>query len=50
MQFRAALDGDTAAAREIREAIEGKSTIRAAQEDAPIRIDISAIPFKRELA
>jgi hypothetical protein len=46
--FHAALEGDIAATREIREAIEGKSTIRTDDERPPIRIDISAIPKHRE--
>ena len=52
-QFLAAMAGDTTAMREIREAIEGKATIRVAEESdlpAPRLIDISAIPRKRELA
>ena len=48
--FHAALEGDIAATREIREAIEGKSTIRTDDEQPPIRIDISAIPKFRERA
>lgn len=47
-QFHAALDGDTTAAREIREAIEGKSAIRTEEEVAPVRIDISGIPMSHE--
>ena len=46
--FYAALEGDIAAAtREVREAIEGKSTIRTDEERPLIRIDISAIPKYR---
>lgn len=45
--FDAALEGDIAATREIRKAIEGKSTIRTDEERPPIRIDISAIPQHR---
>jgi hypothetical protein len=42
--FQAALEGDIAATREVREAIEGKTTIRMDDERPPMRIDISAIP------
>jgi hypothetical protein len=45
--FHAALEGDIAATREIREAIEGKTTIRTDEERPPIKIDISAIPSYR---
>ena len=45
--FHAALEGDIAATREIREAIGGKSTIRTDEERPAIRIDISAIPKHR---
>ena len=47
LTFHAALEGDIAATREIREAIEGKSTIRTDDDQPPIRIDISAIPKYR---
>ena len=45
--FYAALEGDIAATREIREAIEGKSTIRPEEERPPISINVSAIPTFR---
>jgi len=46
MQFRSALDGNTGAAREIREAIEGKASIHADEEREPPQIDLSAIPTR----
>jgi Family of unknown function (DUF5681) len=51
-QFRSAIKGDTSAIREIREAIEGKaiSTIVGDESLPPVKIDISAIPRKRERA
>jgi hypothetical protein len=45
--FHAALESDIAATREIREAIEGKTTIRMGEEQPPIKIDNSAIPSYR---
>jgi len=50
-QFRAAIKGDTSAMREIRESIEGKATIRVADEDAPdeMRLHLT-IPKVREIA
>jgi hypothetical protein len=51
-QFLAALDGDTTAMREIREAIEGKATIRVADEDAPDERHefVLTLPKVRQLA
>ena len=41
--FQAALDGDIVATREIREAIEGKATIRMGEEREPPQFDLSSI-------
>jgi hypothetical protein len=42
--FQAALEGDIAATREVREAIEGKATIRVTEEREPPQFDVSAVP------
>ena len=51
-QFLVAMQGDTTAIREIREAIEGKATIRVAEEDAPDERQrfILTLPKTRQLA
>ena len=45
--FQAALEGDIAATREVREAIEGKAAIRVTEEvrESP-QVDLSAIPTR----
>jgi hypothetical protein len=43
MQFRAALGGNTGAAREIREAIEGKAAIHTEEERESPQFDLSQI-------
>ena len=42
--FQAAFEGDIAATREVREAIEGKATIRVTEEREPPQFDVSAVP------
>jgi hypothetical protein len=51
-QFLIAMKGDTTAIREIREAIEGKATIRVAEEGAPDERQqfILTLPKTRQLA
>jgi hypothetical protein len=46
MQFRSALNGNTGAAREIREAIEGKAAIHTEEERESPQVDLSAIPTR----
>jgi len=42
--FHAALEGDIAAMREVRKAIEGKAAIRVTEERESPQFDLSAIP------
>ena len=44
--FQAALEGDIAATREVREAIEGKAAIRVTEERESPQFDLSAIPTR----
>ena len=47
--FQAALEGDIAATREVREAIEGKAAIRVTEERESPQFDLSAIPTRHDL-
>jgi len=44
--FQAALEGDIAATREVREAIEGKAAIRVTEERESPQFDLSEIPTR----
>jgi hypothetical protein len=45
--FQAAIEGDIAATREVREVIEGKAAIRVTEEERESpKVDLSAIPTR----